>query len=117
MTSSAQENVIAAMVYSNIAKSYLELVKHEVSGDTKRFLNILTTRLTANENDTLARIDNMESRQMFIDEIKKADTLQYNHIVLTLVGMTQEQKDLTERLVDAIKKGEAVEYLEPINTY
>jgi hypothetical protein len=117
MTSSAQENVIAAMIYSSIAKKYLELVKHEVQGDTKRFLNILISRLSANESDTIARIGNAESRQMFIDEIKEADTLQYQHIILQMIGMTQEQKDLAEKVIDGILKGEVIEFLEPENKY
>lgn len=113
MTNEAQNNLIAAMYHNAVAKHYLEQTTHLVSGDTKRFLNVLLNRLKANEADMRARIgDNPKSLAIFDQEITKSDLMQYDHIVLQLMGMEQEQRDLVEKLVDGIKKGEVIEFNE-----
>jgi len=117
MTESAQKDLIIANIYIDIAKKRLESILPDVAANTKEFVRMQIKRLNANQTDIYARIDNNESRQIFMDEIRNADTLCYEHILLQLLNMTNEQKALAEKVIDGIVKGEVVEFVEPANTY
>jgi hypothetical protein len=118
MTSEAQNNLILAMYHNAVAKHYIDQTRHLTKSTTKDFLNTLFARLKANEADMKARLSSSpESLKMFETEIEKSDIMQYDHVVLTMLGMNDAQKELVEKVVEGIRKGELIEFNEPVNSY
>jgi len=115
MTESAKDNLLTSLLFQNMAAKYLEYTKHEVNGDGKYFLDTLTKRLKANINDCYLRITTDKGRDAYFKEFKKEDALQYANIFTSMIEMDGQQRDLVERLVENIKKGEVIEYIPETN--
>jgi len=109
MKQSANDNLILALTRNNEAKKLFEYVKHEVHGETKGFINRLINRCEANETDVIARMTSDENREIFINEIRNGDTLQFSYIMLQIFGMTQPQRDIIEKIINSVAKGEKIE--------
>lgn len=112
MKDSVKESVTVALVHNAIAKKHLEYVKHETEFDTKQFVQRLINRLDANEKDVFNRIGE-ESKEVFKREVWEADMLQYSHIIIQLLSMTKEERELAEKTIDGMAKGEIIEFTEP----
>ncbi|MES2382875.1 MAG: hypothetical protein V4538_17640 [Bacteroidota bacterium] len=108
MQQSANDNMILAMIHNSIARNYLSYVRHEVAGDTKEFINRLIKRCEANETDTIARMTCDENREVFVQEIRKGDTMQFSCIMLQIFSMDQDKRDMVENLINLIHKGEEI---------
>lgn len=111
MTKSAKENILSSLLFQNIAYQYLEFTKHELKGVEKNFLNQLINRLSANKNDCYSKITSNEGREIFLREITKGDALQYANIFLMMLECDEDKKNSIEKLVNAIHKGEIVEFV------
>jgi len=105
---SANDHLILAMLHNSIARNFLQYVRHEVHGETKDFINRLIKRSEANELDTISRMTNEANREKFKKEIRMGDTLQISYINMQILEMDQPKRDLVEKLINLIHKGEEI---------
>jgi len=112
MNNSVKSTITEALIFASISKKHLELVKHETASSDKNFINILIWRLTANENDCIARISDAKNRDLYISEIRKNDTFQFAHITNQLISMSKEKRDLAEAFINGLCKNEVMEFVE-----
>lgn len=112
MTTNVQDNILTSLLFQRIGKEYLELTKHEVNGDGKRFLNILIQRLNANLNDCYVKITSQKGRDMFAREFSQKDMLLYANVFTMILECDEEKRSAIEKLITAIHKGDAVEFVE-----
>lgn len=108
-----KENITTSLIYNAIARTHLEYAKHELKEDAKQFANRAINRLAINEKEALELMDD-EGREIFKSEIYKTDLLQYSHILIQLLAMDANQRELSEKTIDAIYKGELIENKEPV---
>lgn len=108
---SAKENLTTACYFLNIAKQMFEAAARDASFSRKEVVGGYVRRMKFIEDDILSKISDDENRALFRKEItaSEADTLLFGNIVLCALAMTPEQRETLERLVDAIRKGEAIE--------
>lgn len=106
---STNDNLILALSKNNEAKKLLEYVRHEVGGEVKHFINRLIARCEANEMDVINRMTCDKNRELFIKEIRKGDTLQFTYIMQQIFEMDHEKRDIVEKIVNSIHKGDKIE--------
>ncbi len=111
MNNHVKENITIAAVYQSMAKKHLDLVKHETKQEDKVLINVLLSRLNANEANVIDRFDE-KNKQQYIDRLVQGDSAQYSHILLRLLAMDDDRRNLVETMVDTIYKGEAIEFIE-----
>jgi hypothetical protein len=111
--SKVKGDVTIGLIYNAIAKTYFEYSKMELQHEAKDFANRAINRLSINEQEALSLLSD-EDREVFKTEIYKTDLLQYSHILMQLLAMGSEQRDLAESMIDAIFKKEANAYKEPV---
>ena len=112
MNKTPSNDLLTALMFQNIAEKYLEYVKHEAKAEGKNFISRLILRLQANRNDCYSKITTEKGRQMFLNEFTQKDALQYANIFLTMMHLSEKDRDTIEKLVDGISKGELIEYVE-----
>lgn len=108
-----KQDITIALIYNAIARTHLEYSKHELTQDSKQYATRAINRLSMNEKEALDLM-NDEGREVFKSEIYKTDLLQYSHILMQLLGMGIGQRELAEKTIDAIYRGELIENKEPI---
>ena len=114
ITQSAKDNLIVSQLFQNIALQYLEYTKHEMKTPAeKKFMEQLCSRLIANKRHLLSVTGTEEGRVILQRELSKRDALLYSNIFLMLFEFDDAKRDVVERLVTAIHKGEMIEYAEP----
>ena len=99
-----------ACFFNNIAKLLFESTAHEMQGTGKAAMNMNANRCMANEKDVMAKCVDEATRAHFREQITTGDTLQFGHIITTMLAMQPAQRDLAEKLIDAIGRGEAIEF-------
>lgn len=113
MTKDQNDTIKAGMVFAAIARTHFEMIVGQLSTQEKNVVNMLIKRLNANENDITYYIKNDAARQWFQDELRRGDTLQFAHIVNQILDMDNAKRDLAERVIDGLVKGELCEFIEP----
>jgi hypothetical protein len=111
MTANAQKNLTLALVHLATAKEYFNYAKTESSATTKNFLNNQINRCNASEIEVLTKITTDEARERYRQHIKNGDIMQFENVIVTMLEMDQPKRDIFEKLVDAIKKGELIEFV------
>lgn len=94
----------------NIAKQYLEAFSVECRQSAKNMANAWVQKLAWLEND-IYRSLTPEGQQLFKEEIKNGDTLFFEGLSENLLRMTPDQRELMERISEALLKGEMIEFV------
>lgn len=116
MNDKLRDDLLTGLIFQSFAEKYYEYVKEDVSGEGKLFINRLLNRLSANRNDCYTRVTTHEGREAFHKEFSRGDVLQYGNVVLDMMEMSQDKKDLAERTIAAIKKGAKIDFLDTSNS-
>lgn len=116
MNKTTSTDLLTALMFQNMAEKYLEFVKHESKTEGKHFISRLISRLQANRNDCYSKITTESGRKSFLNEFTQKDALQYANIFLTMIQLSEKDRDTIENVVEGISKGELIEYIEQPNS-
>jgi len=111
---SHNESLIQAFVCNRQAIELFEYALPGLAMSEKSFVKRLISRCTANQNDAVLGIQDEQNKKTFIDNISKGDILQFAYIVQMIFEMPTEKRDMIEKMVDLIYKGEQIEIAEPV---
>lgn len=110
-----QNNLLNAVLFSNVSQKYLECIVHETNNADKQFINLLITRLKVNRNDLYSRITTQEGRDRFVKEFEMEDALLFGNVFLLLLNMDESQRSIVEALCEGIGRGEEVKFVDENN--
>lgn len=107
----AKESLTTACYFLNICKQMFEGCLLDEKFSRKQLIKSYIGKLEFIEKDIYCRISDEENRAYFRKQItaNESDTLLFGNIVLVALEMDQQKRETLERLIEAIKKGEAVE--------
>lgn len=110
MTESAKRNLRMALTHNATAKQYLEACKHETEGGTRYFINALLNKVKSIETTSFSMLtENREEAERFREQIFRTDYLQFEHIMVQLLQLPEEQVNAVEVMVDMLAKGESLQ--------
>lgn len=106
-----KQSLTKALFHVAIAKQYFESFKVTCKQSGKQQAATWLNKINFLESDVYSSMT-PESRDKFLKEIRGTDVLTYEEVFRLTLMMTQEERELFERLGTAITKGEIIEYQE-----
>jgi hypothetical protein len=113
MTKQAKVSLTQGVFFTSIAKKCFEAAAACAEQFDKVALNNYAGKCRFIENSVLANCRDEAAREHFRTEIVRGEPLQFGNIMELYLRMTPSERDMLERLVEAIKRGEIIEVKEP----
>lgn len=112
MTQAAKQNLTQGVFFASIARQFFEAAANESAGKARYSINQYATKCRVIEDHVMANCSNDNSLQYFRREIKRGDTLRFANIFDLFLRMNEDERDVVERMIEAIKRGEMIEVRE-----
>jgi hypothetical protein len=111
MTQAGKANLTQGVFFAAIARQFFEAAARESIQYEKVVMNSYAGKCKAIEDHILTYSKGSKAVEHFRQEIKRGDTLQLGNIVEVYLSMNTVERDVFERMTEAIKRGEAIEYV------
>lgn len=112
MTHAAKVNLTQGVFFASIARQFFEAAAHESIRNAKTVMNSYATKCRVIEDHVMASCKDDKSLEHFRKEIKRGDTLRFANIFDLFLRMNEDERDVVERMIEAIKRGELIEFQE-----
>jgi hypothetical protein len=109
MTPQAKVSLTQGVFFTSIAKQCFQAAAACSVQNTKAACLNYASKCQFIENSVMANCRDEAAREHFKKEIFKGDTLQFGNMIDLYLRMTPEERDMLERLIQAVKDGEIIE--------
>jgi hypothetical protein len=112
MTQAGKENLTQGVFFASIARQFFESAANESVRNAKYVMNQYAAKCKAIEDHVMVSCKDDKALEHFRKEIKRGDTLRFANIFDLFIRMNEEERDIVERIIEAIKRGELIEVRE-----
>lgn len=109
MTQAAKANLTQGVFFASIARQFFEAAAHESVMNAKNVMNSYAGKCRAIEDHIMTSCKDDKALEHFRKEIKRGDTLRFANIFDLFLRMTEEERDVVERMIECIKNGHLIE--------